>query len=142
MSDVSKKECKNCKKVKSFEAFHKNSKGKYGLLSSCKICQRSKVNNFRRTEKGRHSRKIERQSIAHKRGKLRYSRSQKGIYSSRKRQIKYRDSGRFIYTDGYFRALLVRQLGLSVQDISKDMVELKRTIVFSKRVIRSFENNE
>lgn len=154
--DVKERRCSKCGKVKHIADFNKSHRHKDGLNGICKEC-RSVINHevyMRRVYKAPERRKCSNCGIdftpsGKGRGAMRYC-SPECVYKGTREGTKRRNRSKrrekygriasklhtMILSDKYIRDLLRDQFGLSNDDITGEMIELKREQVQMRRYLK------
>ena len=153
------KRCSKCGDVKGVDNFYKNKKYSDGLWSSCKLCSKkqSSVYASKNREKMREYSKLYRLSNLEKfsRYSLKYNRKNKDsirewyqnnrekILANRRINIQNINASRrrscMLLKDSYVKTIVCKNFHIDRGDITPIMIELKRTQLINKRLIKNLK---
>lgn len=147
-SIIQQKQCNTCLETKPISSFYKSKGCRDGHINYCKSCHadryREKKRAYKKTEKGkacekacksRYQKRYPEKAYARN---ARYRSTEKGRSLISKTYKRYSDE----LTDAHVRTQVKRQTGLSVSEITPELIELKRQLILSKRTIKDIENDK
>jgi len=153
------KVCSVCKTEKRLSLFYKNKREKDGRQRVCSDCQ--KIRNreyqkkyresekykerareyqraFRESEKGREYKRIYRKTDKYRSWVKNYNKSPTAR-KNKSNAKKLRSTGLY---DSYVKHQINKQLGIPKSEITPELIELKRQLILSKRMIKEKQNEQ
>ena len=112
------KKCNKCGEVKLFSEFYKHKDHKYGLSSQCKYCVKKKQKEYYKK---------------HLKERIEYQREY--INKHRGYINKHKKESRALLKSWYVKDKLI-SLGWRKEDITEEIIETKRNIIKTKRLIK------